>query len=103
MTCLLPGAVKDTSFASRSGVEQAACFHFPGYAKSAEVIAGEGIKVREYTAFEVESVLMNITDTYLKNTSQRPLCSVTRRFTLAGIIEYSLRQSFQCSHQGFPS
>lgn len=46
MTCLLPGAVKDTSFASRSGVEQAACFHFPGYAKSAEVIAGEGIKVR---------------------------------------------------------
>lgn len=103
VTCLLPGAVKDTSFASRSGVEQAACFHFPGYAKSAEVIAGEGIKVREYTAFEVESVLMNITDTYLKNTSQRPLCSVTRRFTLAGIIDYSLRQSFQCSHQGFPS
>ena len=47
VTCLLPGAVKDTSFASRSGVEQAACFHFPGYAKSAEVIAGEGIKVRE--------------------------------------------------------
>lgn len=46
VTCLLPGAVKDTSFASRSGVEQAACFHFPGYAKSAEVIAGEGVKVR---------------------------------------------------------
>ncbi len=47
VTCLLPGAVKDTSFAKRSGVEQAACFHFPGYAKSAEEIAGEGIKVRE--------------------------------------------------------
>ena len=44
ITCLLPGAVKDTSFASRSGVEEAACFHFPGYAKEPELVAGEGIK-----------------------------------------------------------
>ncbi|KAL7528515.1 hypothetical protein ACHAXR_002490, partial [Thalassiosira sp. AJA248-18] len=44
VTCLLPGAVKDTSFASRSEVEDAVCFHFPGYAKTPELVAGEGIK-----------------------------------------------------------
>ena len=44
VTCLLPGAVEDTSFASTSGVEDAACFHFPGYAKTPEMVAGEGIK-----------------------------------------------------------
>ena len=44
VTCLLPGAVEDTSFASASGVEDAACFHFPGYAKTPELVAGEGIK-----------------------------------------------------------
>ena len=44
VTCLLPGAVKDTSFASTSEVEDAACFHFPGYAKTPELVASEGIK-----------------------------------------------------------
>ncbi|KAL7457051.1 hypothetical protein ACHAWC_008546 [Mediolabrus comicus] len=44
VTCLLPGAVKDTSFASSSEVEDAACFHFPGYAKTPELVASEGIK-----------------------------------------------------------
>ncbi len=44
VTCLLPGAVKDTSFASTSAVEDAACFHFPGYAKTPELVASEGIK-----------------------------------------------------------
>jgi len=44
VTCLLPGAVKDTSFASRSNVEEAACFHFPGYAIEPELVASEGIK-----------------------------------------------------------
>ncbi len=44
VTCLLPGAVKDTSFASTSAVEDAACFHFPGYAKTPELVAEEGIK-----------------------------------------------------------
>ena len=44
VTCLLPGAVKDTAFASRSDVEDAVCFHFPGYAKTPEHVAGEGIK-----------------------------------------------------------
>lgn len=44
VTCLLPGAVKDTNFASRSDVEAAACFHIPGYAKTPEFVAGEGIK-----------------------------------------------------------
>jgi len=44
VTCLLPGAVKDTSFASRSNVEEAACFHFPGYAIEPELVAAEGIK-----------------------------------------------------------
>ncbi len=44
VTCLLPGAVKDTSFATRSDVEDAVCFHFPGYAKTPEVVANEGIK-----------------------------------------------------------
>lgn len=44
VTCVLPGAVKDTSFASRSEIEEAACFHFPGYAKTPELVASEGIK-----------------------------------------------------------
>ena len=44
VTCLLPGAVGETSFASASNVEDAICFHFPGYAKSPEFVAGEGIK-----------------------------------------------------------
>ena len=44
VTCLLPGAVKDTAFASRSDVETAVCFQVPGYAKNPEDVAGEGIK-----------------------------------------------------------
>lgn len=44
VTCVIPGAVKETSFASRSNIEEAACFHFPGYAKSPELVAGEGIQ-----------------------------------------------------------
>lgn len=44
VTCLLPGAVKDTDFASRSDVETAVCFQVPGYAKSPELVAEEGIK-----------------------------------------------------------
>ena len=44
VTCLLPGAVKDTEFASRSDVETAVCFQVPGYAKSPELVAGEGVK-----------------------------------------------------------
>ena len=44
VTCLLPGAVKDTDFASRSDVESAVCFQIPGYAKPPELVAGEGIK-----------------------------------------------------------
>jgi len=45
VTCLLPGAVKDTSFASQSKVlQQAACYHFPGYAKTPELVAGAGVK-----------------------------------------------------------
>ena len=44
VTCLLPGAVKDTAFASSSEIEDAACFHFPGYAKTPELVASEGIK-----------------------------------------------------------
>ncbi|KAL7521684.1 hypothetical protein ACHAWX_006358 [Stephanocyclus meneghinianus] len=44
VTCLLPGAVRDTDFASRSSVEDAVCFQVPGYAKSPEMVAGEGIK-----------------------------------------------------------
>ncbi|KAL3797435.1 hypothetical protein ACHAW5_004454 [Stephanodiscus triporus] len=48
VTCLLPGAVKDTAFAKRSDVEDAACFNFPGYAKTSEYVAGEGVKVRKY-------------------------------------------------------
>ena len=79
VTCLLPGAVKDTAFAKRSDIEEAACFHFPGtrlqwiincfcvlvdyscrlcelytvgtslpgYAKTPECVAGEGVKVRK--------------------------------------------------------
>ncbi len=79
VTCLLPGAVKDTAFAKRSDIEEAACFHFPGtqfrwitdcfcvsvdysrcscelynvgtslpgYAKTPEFVAGEGVKVRK--------------------------------------------------------
>jgi hypothetical protein len=37
VTCLLPGAVKYTEFASRSDVETAVCFQVPGYAKSPEL------------------------------------------------------------------
>eukprot|EP00579_Thalassiosira_antarctica_P012024 CAMPEP_0201922536 /NCGR_PEP_ID=MMETSP0903-20130614/10545_1 /ASSEMBLY_ACC=CAM_ASM_000552 /TAXON_ID=420261 /ORGANISM="Thalassiosira antarctica, Strain CCMP982" /LENGTH=1160 /DNA_ID=CAMNT_0048459695 /DNA_START=49 /DNA_END=3531 /DNA_ORIENTATION=+ len=44
VTCLLPGAVKDTSFASKSDVEDAVCFHVPGYAITPELVAGVGIK-----------------------------------------------------------
>eukprot|EP00804_Cyclotella_cryptica_P021717 CCRYP_012876-RB/>CCRYP_012876-RB protein AED:0.06 eAED:0.06 QI:334/0.8/0.83/1/0.8/0.66/6/506/945 len=44
VTCLLPGAVRDTDFASRSSVEDAVCFQVPGYAKSPEMVAGEGVK-----------------------------------------------------------
>ncbi len=70
--------MKDTAFAKRSEIEEAACFHFPGtqyvpllifcglvedlmlyvdfvliyfpgYAKTPEFVAGEGIKVRKIT------------------------------------------------------
>jgi len=44
VTCLLPGAVRDTDFAARSDIEDAVCFQIPGYAKSPEFVAGEGIK-----------------------------------------------------------
>ena len=43
-SCLLPGAVKDTGFASNSAVEDAVCFHTPGYALTPELVAGVGIK-----------------------------------------------------------
>ena len=44
VTCLIPGAVGETSFASRSGVDDAVCFRVPGYAVTAEKVAGEGVR-----------------------------------------------------------
>lgn len=44
VTCLLPGAVKETSFATANQFEDAVCFQIPGYASSPQRVASRGIK-----------------------------------------------------------
>ena len=44
VTCLLPGAVKETSFATANQFEDAVCFQIPGYATTPQRVASRGIK-----------------------------------------------------------
>jgi hypothetical protein len=43
VTCLIPGAVKDTSFAVDSNANEAICFKLPFYAMKAQHVASRGI------------------------------------------------------------
>jgi len=44
VTCVMPGAVKGTSFASRSNAEDAICWKFPFYPMTAEDVASRSIQ-----------------------------------------------------------
>jgi short-subunit dehydrogenase len=44
VTCVLPGAVKDTEFKARSQSHQAACWKIPFYPKAPQLVASSGIK-----------------------------------------------------------
>jgi hypothetical protein len=44
VTCLLPGAVRDTEFRSRSNSEQALCWKIPFYLKTPPQVAEQGIR-----------------------------------------------------------
>lgn len=43
VTCLMPGAVKGTSFACRSNAEEAICWKFPMYPMTAQDVASRGV------------------------------------------------------------
>jgi short-subunit dehydrogenase len=53
VTCLMPGAVKGTSFASSSRIDDALCWKVPGYAMSAPKVASVGIRALLNGAVEV--------------------------------------------------
>ena len=53
VTCLMPGAVKDTSFASTSHIDDALCWKIPGYAMKAPDVASVGIRALLNGAVEV--------------------------------------------------
>ena len=44
VTCIMPGAVKDTEFKSRSDSDQALCWKIPFYPKTPQRIAEQGVK-----------------------------------------------------------
>jgi hypothetical protein len=44
VTCLLPGAVRDTEFRSRSNSDQALCWKIPFYAKTPPQVAEHGVR-----------------------------------------------------------
>ena len=44
VTCLIPGAVKDTSFAIRSNANEALCFKVPFYPVKAQNVASRGVR-----------------------------------------------------------
>ncbi len=44
VTCLMPGAVKDTSFALRSDANEATCFKVPFYPLKAQSVASTGVR-----------------------------------------------------------
>lgn len=54
VTCLMPGAVKDTSFRTRSQSDEALCWNIPFYPRTAEIVARQG--VRSLLSGEVEAV-----------------------------------------------
>ena len=54
VTCLMPGAVRDTSFRTRSQSDEALCWNIPFYTRSAEIVARQG--VRSLLAGEVEAI-----------------------------------------------
>ena len=43
VTCLMPGAVRETSFRSRSQVEEALCWKLPFYSRTAPFVAHQGV------------------------------------------------------------
>lgn len=43
VTCLLPGAVRDTQFRDRSGTKRALCWSLPFYPRPADVVAHQGV------------------------------------------------------------
>ena len=53
VTCLMPGAVKGTSFASSSRIEDALCWKVPGYAMKAPAVASVGVRALLNGAVEV--------------------------------------------------
>ena len=44
VTCVLPGAVKNTQFKARSDTKEALCWKWPGYAKTPERVARASVK-----------------------------------------------------------
>ena len=44
VTCVMPGAVKDTEFKSRSDSDQALCWKIPFYPKTPQRVAEQGVK-----------------------------------------------------------
>jgi short-subunit dehydrogenase len=53
VTCLMPGAVKGTAFASYSGIEDAVCWKIPGFAMKAPDVASVGVRALLNGAVEV--------------------------------------------------
>jgi len=49
VTCLMPGAVKDTAFALRSNANEAICFKVPFYPLKAQSVASRGIRALLYS------------------------------------------------------
>jgi short-subunit dehydrogenase len=43
VSCLMPGAVQDTSFRSRSEVDEALCWKLPFYSRTAPLVAHQGV------------------------------------------------------------
>jgi len=44
VTCMMPGAVKDTSFSSRSSMDNALCWKYPWYARTAPEVASRAVR-----------------------------------------------------------
>lgn len=59
VTCLLPGAVLETDFRSRSHSHQALCWKIPSYAKTPPVVAGMGVRAMLRGETEVTPGFLN--------------------------------------------
>ena len=59
VTCLMPGAVRDTEFKARSNAHEALCWKIPGYTKTAPFVAECGVRAMLRGDTEVTPGLMN--------------------------------------------